>query len=203
MKKFVVSFCWLPVAGYLYAQQFGGQPPSQKWSQVNTDTVRIIFPRGLDSQAQRVSSIVHWLADQKPFSLGNELHKINIVLQNQTTIANGYVGLGPFRSEYFLNPNPNNFELGSIAWSDMLAVHEYRHVQQFNNFRNGLSKALYYLFGEEGLALGINASVPDWFYEGDAVFNETVLTNQGRGRLSQFLNEYKALWLAGKNYSWM
>ena len=128
---------------------------------------------------------------------------INIVLQNQTTIANGYVGLGPFRSEFFLTPPTNNFEEGSIGWVDQLAIHEYRHVQQFNNFRNGISKTMKFLFGEEGFALAINASIPDWFYEGDAVYNETILTNQGRGRLPLFLNTYPSLWQAGKKYSWM
>lgn len=186
-----------------FSQEFGGTPPSQKWQQISTDTARIIFPAGLDSTAQRVASIVHQLAASKPVSLGDKLRKINIVLQHQTTIGNGYVGLGPFRSEFFLTPITDNFQEGSISWPDQLALHEYRHVQQFNNFRNGLSNAMYYLFGEEGLALAINASIPDWFYEGDAVYNETVLTNQGRGRLPLFLNAYPSLWRAGKDYSWM
>lgn len=187
----------------LSAQNFGGNPPSQKWNQVNTDTVRIIFPVGMDSAANRVASIIHHLAAQKPASLGEQLRKINIVLQNQTTVGNGYVQLGPFRSEFFLTPVVNNFSEGSISWLDQLAIHEYKHVQQFNNFRNGLSKGMYYLFGEEGLALAINASVPDWFYEGDAVYNETLVTRQGRGRLPLFLNAYPSLWQANKKYSWM
>src|SRR5688572_11776993 len=109
------------------AQQFGGTPPPVKWSQINTDSARIIFPAGLDSQAKRVASIIHHLAAVNPLSLGNDLHKINIVLQNQTTIPNGYVGLGPYRSEFFLNPVMNNFEEGSITWIEQLAIHEYRH----------------------------------------------------------------------------
>jgi hypothetical protein len=198
---------------FLNAQQFGGNPPSIKWKQINTDTVKIIFPSGMDSQAQRVSSIVHYLAEHsstnssyaglRSFALGSQLHKINIVLQNQTTIANGYVGLGPFRSEFFLTPVLDNFNEGSIPWSDQLAVHEYRHVMQFNNFRNGLSKLMYHLFGDDGLSLAINAAIPDWFYEGDAVYNETVVTNQGRGRLPLFMNAYPSLWQSGKKYSWM
>jgi hypothetical protein len=197
---------------FLKAQQFGGNPPSVKWQQINTDTARIIFPAGLDSQAQRVSSVIHYLAKQsstnpssylKSFALGNQMRKINIVLQNQTTIANGYVGLGPFRSEFFLTPVLNNFNEGSIPWADQLAVHEYRHVMQFNNFHNGLSNLMYHLFGEDGFSLAINAAIPDWFYEGDAVYNETILTNQGRGRLPLFMNTYPTLWQAGKKYSWM
>lgn len=203
MRKLYVSLAFLCVTGFTNAQQFGGNPPSVKWRQINTDTARIIYPAGLDSQASRAASVVHYLAASKPFSLGNKLKKIDIVLQNQTTIPNGYVQLGPFRSEFYLTPDFNNFNQGSIPWGDQLALHEYRHVQQFNNFNNGLSRVMKTLFGEEGFALAINASVPDWFYEGDAVYQETALTPQGRGRLPQFLNAFPALWQAGKKYSWM
>jgi hypothetical protein len=113
------------------------------------------------------------------------------------------VSLAPYRSEFNLTPDLNNFDLGSISWPEALAVHEFRHVQQFNNFRVGISKAAYYLFGDEGLLVANNAAVPDWFYEGDAVYNETITTNQGRGRLPFFTNEYKSLWLNNKNYRWM
>lgn len=203
MRQLYLLACCVILSSYSFAQQFGGNPPALKWKQVNTDTARIIFPVGLDSQANRVASVIHYLAQQKPVSLGNQLKKINIVLQNQTIVANGYVGLGPFRSEFFLTPEFNNFQEGSISWPDQLAVHEYRHVQQFNNFRNGLSSVMKVLFGEDGYSLAINASIPDWFYEGDAVYNETVLTNQGRGRIPLFLNAYPSLWQAGKKYSWM
>jgi len=200
-RLYIIGFL-LFVTGHLYSQEFGGNPPAIKWKQINTDTARIIFPEGRDASAQRIASIVHFLA-AKDNSLGNKRNKINIVLQNQSTIANGYVGLGPYRSEFYLTPSLNNFELGSIDWADGLALHEYRHVQQFSNFRTGLSKAMYYLAGEEGLAVAINASIPDWFYEGDAVYNETVHSEQGRGRIPFFTNQYKSLWLAKKNYSWM
>ena len=199
----LVSFTFLIISfSFANAQEFGGNPPSVRWKQIDTDTARIIYPVGRDSAAQRVASIIHFLA-AKNNSLGSKRDKINIVLQNQSTVANGYVGLGPYRSEFFLTPSFNNFDLGSIAWSDALALHEYRHVQQFSNFRTGLSKVMYYLAGEEGLALAINAAIPDWFYEGDAVYNETVHSGQGRGRIPFFTNQYKSLWVDKKNYSWM
>ena len=171
--------------------------------QINTDTARIIFPSGLDSQANRIANIVHRMAAKRPLRLGDQLRKVDIVLQNLTTIPNGYVGLGPFRSEFFLTPPMNSFEQGTIPWNDQLAIHEYRHVQQYNNFNRGLSRLMRVLFGEEGLALAINASIPDWFFEGDAVHQETVLTRQGRGRLPLFQNAWPTLWREGKNYSWM
>jgi hypothetical protein len=135
--------------------------------------------------------------------LGTGFKKINVLLQSNTTIANGYVALAPFRSEFFLVPGGNIFEFGNLPWQEQLAIHEYRHVQQYNNFNRGLSKGLGVLFGQEGRAVANALSVPDWFFEGDAVYAETILTSQGRGRMPYFHNGYKALWREGKDYSWL
>ena len=191
----------LPAAGF--AQQFGGNPPSLKWRQINIPTARVIFPAGLDSTAQQVASIVHRLSLTTLPTIGMRQRKIDIVLQTLTTIPNGYVALAPFRSEYQLTPPQNSFELGSLPWQKTLAIHEYRHVQQYNNFRVGLSGALYYLFGEGGQELGNSLTIPNWFWEGDAVYQETLISDQGRGRLPFFFNGYRALWAGDKNYSWM
>ncbi|MEO8583161.1 MAG: hypothetical protein ABI415_05155 [Flavitalea sp.] len=187
----------------LMSQEFGGNPPSLKWKQINNDTVRVIFPIGLEKKASDVTALILKENATTLSTIGSTLRKVNIVMQNQTTTANGYVSLGPFRSEFFLTPNQNSFELGSLPWHKTLAMHEYRHVQQFNNFRKGLSKTFYILFGEEGQALANNLAIPDYFWEGDAVYQETLLSNQGRGRIPYFFNPYRSVWSSGKNYSWM
>ncbi|HYK56228.1 MAG TPA: hypothetical protein VEV15_07090, partial [Flavisolibacter sp.] len=184
------------------AQNFGGFPPSTRWRQINTDTARIIYTKGATQQAERIATLIHRQAADSSFSIGDKVRKVNIVLQSRTTLANGYVALAPFRSEYYLIPSSNVFEFGNLPWYENLAIHEYRHLQQYNNFKNGLSKGLFYLFGEQGQALGNALTVPDWFFEGDAVHAETALTQQGRGRLPYFLSGYNSLWLEGKNYSW-
>jgi hypothetical protein len=185
------------------AQEFGGNPPSVKWQQINTPAARVIFPAGLDSVGQRVAGVVQQINNLTKPTIGYKQRQINIVLQNQLITTNGYVGLAPFRSEFYAVPAQNSFSLGSIDIADQLAVHEFRHVQQYNNSDVGLTRFLRILFGEAGQALGYALSVPNWFAEGDAVFNETHLTNQGRGRLPYFFNGYRSLWAAGKNYSWM
>jgi hypothetical protein len=186
-----------------YTQIFGGNPPSLRWKQINTPASRVIFPSGLDSTATRITNIISFIKEPTAATIGNKSKKINIVLQNQTTISNGYVALGPFRSEYFLTPSQNSFDLGSLPWPDQLTIHEYRHVEQFNNFNVGLSKVMHVLFGQEGQALANNAAIPNWFFEGDAVFNETNLSKQGRGSLPSFFNGYRSLWEEGKDYSWL
>jgi hypothetical protein len=186
-----------------FAQQFGGNPPSVKWKQVNTPAVKVIFPQGLDSVAFNVAGIIERVNHPVQSTIGSRQKKVSIVLQDKTTIPNAYVGLAPFRSEFYLTPDQNSFELGSLPWADQLAIHEYRHVQQYNNFNVGLSKVVSTIFGQGGQAVANSLSIPDWFFEGDAVYNETLVSNQGRGRLPYFYNGYRALWAADKNYSWM
>jgi len=152
-----------------FSQQFGGNPPSLKWNQINTDTVRVIFPVGEQKKANEIAGIVQSLARNKPNALGKGFKKISIVLQNQSTVSNAYVGLGPWRSEFLLMPEQNSFELGSIPWHKTLSLHEYRHVHQFNNFRKGLSQLFYILAGEYGLSFANGTAIPNWFWEGDAV----------------------------------
>jgi hypothetical protein len=185
------------------AQRFGGNPPSLKWRQIDTDTVRVIFPKGLENEAARVVNMSHLLNRKTGSTMGTDQRKINIVLQKNTVVSNGYVGLAPWRSEYYMTPLQNSLQLGSLPWVDNLVIHENRHVQQYMNFRKGLSKLAYIVAGEEGLAVANSAAVPDWFFEGDAVFQETMVSRQGRGRLPDFYNGYRSLKLAGKQYSFM
>lgn len=191
------------ISSNAFSQVFGGDPASIKWKQINTSSSRVIFAKGLDSVATRITNIISFIKNPTQKTIGNQTKKINIVLQNQTTVSNAYVSLGPFRSEFFLTPDQNSFEMGSLPWPDQLTIHEYRHVEQYNNFNVGLSKVMRTIFGEEGQALANNAAIPNWFYEGDAVYNETNLSQQGRGNLPEFFNAYRSLWKAGKNYSWM
>jgi hypothetical protein len=185
------------------AQTFGGNPPSIKWKQINTPAAKVIFPNGLDTMAMRVANIVQQMNGVIQPTIGYKQKQVSIILQNQTTIANAYVGLAPFRSEFYLTPEQNSFDVGSLPWNEQLAIHEFRHVQQYNNFNVGLSHVLKVLFGEGGQALGNDLSIPDWFFEGDAVFNETHVSEQGRGRLPYFFNGFRSLWAEGKDYSYM
>jgi hypothetical protein len=186
-----------------YGQQFGGNPSSLRWRQINTDTIRVIFPAGLDSTAERIAAVTHQLQVKYSHTIGGQIRKVNLVLQNNSTLSNAYVALAPYRSEFYLMPPQNALELGAQNWADNLAIHEFRHVQQYSNFNHGWSKLLSVLFGQDGQAVANAAAVPDWFFEGDAVYNETLLSRQGRGRLPFFFNGYRSLYQAGKQYNFM
>jgi len=202
MKKLLI-FCCLFCFLLTRAQQFGGNPSFIEWRQINTPEARVIYPEGLDSIAQRVMAIVTYMHKNYSGTIGEKLRKINIVLQSNTSVTNGYVQLAPYRSEFYLMPPQDAFELGAQNWADNLSIHEFRHVQQYSNFNNGISKKLFYLFGEQGQDLANAASIPNWFFEGDAVYNETTLSHQGRGRLPAFFAGYRSIFDAGKHYTYM
>ncbi|MEN9571413.1 MAG: hypothetical protein RL172_2644 [Bacteroidota bacterium] len=199
-KLLAVFIVW-PVAAI--GQNFGGNPSMLKWKQVNTPQSRVIYPHGIDSQAARVSSVIHLLDTATAYSIGNKRRKWNVVLQNQTTNSNAYVRLAPVISELYMTPDQNNFSSGSLRWDDNLVIHEQRHMQQFANFNNGLTRVFSFLLGQEGQLLANGITIPDYFFEGDAVWQETLVSSQGRGRMPAFFNGMKSLWLGNKQYNWM
>lgn len=201
--KITLSIIFLLFVSFsIYSQQFGANPSSVKWKKMKGAVAYIVYPLGADSAAVRVNAITRLLENQASGRLGNASLQIPIVLQTLSTVSNAYVGLGPWRSEFFLFPPQDALKLGSTSWLDNLSVHEYRHVHQYANFRKGLSKFAYLIAGQEGQALANSASVPDWFFEGDAVYTETKYLSQGRGRLPGFYEPFRSLWMANKKYSY-
>ncbi len=185
-----------------FAQRIGLLPPSVKWKQLKDDSLRIIFPEGHEAQARRVASLMLKVAAVDPITTKGRYTPIPVVLQPYTNISNGYVGLAPYVSELYLQPNENPFSLGSLDWLDLLAIHEYRHVQQLNAVNQGLSHTVKSLFGDLAFTALYNLAVPDWFREGDAVYAETKWTYQGRGRLSSFTLPFRMKVLQGETWNY-
>ncbi len=185
------------------SQEFGRFRPGISWQQIDDPAVRVIFPKGLEDQASRVASNIRFINQNHLAAIGLRTKKINLILNNQGIISNGYVTLMPYRSEFYTTPLQSGFELGSLPWLDLLSLHEYRHALQYINARDGLTKGSWWLTGESGWGAMINLSIPGWFFEGDAVATETSLTNQGRGRMPSFLEQYKSILTGGKPYSYM
>jgi len=203
IKQAILLFLFFAQGYSATAQNFGGNPASIQWKQINTGQVRVIFPTGLDSQANRIANVLKLLGDTTIKTIGANLRKWNVVLQNQTTIPNAYVRMAPILSEFYMTPPQDNFSTGSIRWDDNLSIHESRHIQQFSNFNKGFTKVFSFFLGQEGQLLANGMTVPDYFFEGDAVWQETLVSAQGRGRMPSFYNGFKSLWLGNKNYSWM
>ncbi len=158
----------------------GGQnPPSVKFEQINTPNFQIIYPTLLEDDAQRIANTLEKIIGEVTRSLGRSPKPISIILQNQGVTSNGFVQMAPRRMEIYTIP-PQEFD--AQDWLNSLAVHELRHVIQYDN----LSRILGAPFFEELKLALFGVNLPAWFFEGDAVITETLLSPAGRGRQPSF-----------------
>jgi len=177
----------------------GTLPATVSWRQIKTEKFTVIYPREIDSIAQRYA----WLLDNSYRSvqapLRADVQHVPVVLYPHNVYSNGMVVWTPRRMELFTTPPVNSY---AQMWDKQLALHETRHVAQMSQLHKGFFKGLHYFIGEqaEGIAAGIYLT--KWFLEGDATVAETAGSNSGRGRQAEFLMPIKAFVLSGYNFSW-
>ncbi len=175
-------------------------PPHLRWQEIRSPHFRVLYPEGLDTAAQRTARRLEAVHGPEGATLGVQAKPIAVVMQNQTTVSNGFVTFLPRHAEFFTTPEQGQ-GLGTVDWLDGLVVHEFRHVNQFDKARQGFGRVLVPLLGEGGL--GVSAvGVPQWFFEGDAVGTETAFTRSGRGRIPYFGLGLRANLLAGRLYNY-
>ena len=194
MKVWIV--CLLLVSTVSLAQIPGSNNPNLssaiKWQQIKSPHFKVIYTEGNEEQAQHVTHILERIHEPAARSLGVTPRRFPIVLQNHTTIPNGFVTVGPYRSEFYTTAPQNYLRLGNDLWLERLAVHEYRHMAQFEKALSPFNKAAYFLTGEFGAGFFASIAAPAWFFEGDAVGIETAAANSGRGVIPSFLMPFKA-----------
>ncbi|MFO7369936.1 MAG: hypothetical protein R6X09_06680 [Bacteroidales bacterium] len=195
---------WLLLAALLYPVMLTGQfystgsaPASHKWNEISTDHYRIIFPRGLLEEAD---SLVREMEYYLPHTLNNFApswkRKTNVILHNTSVLSNGYVTLAPRRMELVLTPPQDSY---AQKWTSQLVVHESRHVAQLSSLNQGFTRYLNWIGGEIGPGM-VSAQMPTWFYEGDAVYNETRLSEAGRGRIPGFEMPLRTLLMENEGF---
>lgn len=180
----ILLFCFCAPA---FGQEvLENNPPSVKFYKINTPHFKVLYPRGFDAEAQRMANTLEHIYLPESGSMGAKPRKISIILQNQSSVSNGFVTLTPWRSEFYTMPPQDYNFLGTNDWLDQLASHEYRHIVQYQQANSGFNRVLYYAFGPATLAAMASLSVPEWVWEGDAVATETAFTHSGRGRIPNF-----------------
>ncbi len=177
----------------------GQDPASLKWMQIKTGRFTVIFPgefasggidfaRSLDESYSKLVSIY----PEKKF-------KIPVVIHNHTVHPNGYVAWAPRRMEIYPTPEQNTIPLDPVK---QLTLHELTHVFQMTSLKKGISDIASVILGEQFTGI-MAALLPLWFFEGQAVFAETVLTESGRGRSPSFQKQLKAIAVEkGKMYKY-
>ncbi|TDQ07036.1 TolB family protein [Pedobacter metabolipauper] len=195
--KFLILIILSLISHTAFSQIFSADqnPLSVKWRQINVSGFQLIYPVELEKEAQRMANTISYIFPYVGGSLGRQKTSIPIVLQNRGVIANGFVQLAPKKSEFYTTP-PQQFD--SQDWLNNLAVHELRHVAQFDKLTGGKAHP----FPEDVYFAWFGVSLPLWYFEGDAVTIETALTNAGRGRQPSWVMPYRANLLEGKNYTY-
>ncbi|CAN5387556.1 hypothetical protein BH09BAC3_BH09BAC3_14480 [soil metagenome] len=193
------------VALQSYSQESVNQQtnaPAINWYQLNTPNFRVLYPQGFEIQAQRVANNLETIREPEAKSMGVLPKKISVILQNNSSLSNGFVTVAPRRSEFYAMPPQNYNFAGTNDWLDLLSSHEYRHIVQFQRSITGFNKALYYVFGQQATAGMAFAAAPQWFWEGDAVATETAFTKSGRGRIPNFDLLFRTNIMEGRTFNY-
>lgn len=196
----LILFCFQSSAQESVTQETNA--PGIKWYQINTTNFRILYPEGFDAQAQRVANTLETIREPEARTIGAKPKKISIILQNQSSLSNGFVTLAPRRSEFYTMPAQNYNFVGTNDWLNTLSSHEYRHIAQFQRSITGFNKIVYYVFGQQALAGFAFAAAPQWFWEGDAVATETAFTPSGRGRIPNFDLVFRTNIMEGRAFNY-
>ncbi len=183
MKHFSLILLLFVVQYQVSAQN--QNPPDILWKSIKSPHFEVIFPNEIVKEAQRITNTLEWAYNHDTKSLNIKPKPISIVLYTQSNISNAFAALSPRRMGWYLTPPQSITSLGSVDWVQTLAMHEYRHVVQYAKNKQHFTKFVTYLFGDMGQYM-MRWSIPDWFFEGDAIDMETALSNGGRGRLPAF-----------------
>jgi hypothetical protein len=182
--------------GFLSAQYYetGQDPASVKWLQIKTERFRIIYPESYGKEGVLFAKSLDESYSKLNGLFPERKFRIPVIIHSYSTESNGYVAWAPKRMEIYPAPDQNSIPLGTRT---QLTIHELTHVFQMASLSNGFSKFMSYLLGEQFTGI-TSAMLPLWYFEGNAVFTESLLTPSGRGRTPSFLQDFKAITLENK-----
>lgn len=167
--------------------------PRIKWKQIEAEKFTLIFPEQFSDQAPNLAWQLNIFLDQMNRNFDRPIQKTPFIVQQNHITPNGFVMLAPRKSELY--PTPSAIA-DNQEWLPNLALHESRHVIQFDNLTGKLHGAFF-----QQLALALFAlHLPAWYFEGDATLQETLFSEGGRGRLSSWNMPLRTNILTGRHY---
>ena len=186
--------------GYARAQYVsrGADPAGVTWSYIRAPHFDVIFPDSARGEGERLTRLLSRVYLPASATLGFTPRRVPVILHPYNLQSNGMVVWAPSRMEIFSTaPTESNAQ----PWLEQLALHEYRHVVQTDMMNRGFTRALYYLMGEQAVALPA-ALIKPWLFEGDAVGSETAMSFTGRGRAPSFEMGMRTIVLDRKKYAY-
>lgn len=194
------SIQWVLLFTLTLFSLYGQYSPGRDWKEMETDHHRFIFPASMTMEAIRSASLAEEYHPLLRADLNlTRAYEFPIILTGEDLTANGYVATFPMRSVWFSRPVGEG--MGTTEWYRLLAVHEGRHMAQYERLNHATSHLLRLLGGDAWASIAIGV-IPTWILEGDAVYSETELTLSGRGRLKAFSAGWEALAYEERDYSY-
>jgi Tol biopolymer transport system component len=197
MKKiacFILFF--LPLASFAQNQN----PSKLHYKKITTDNFEIVFPEEISEKAQQTANVLENLYQSNTNKLQSYPKPISLIMYNQSATSNAYARIAPRKMGWYVTPIQNS-SLGITDWFTTLSLHEYAHVIQYNKNKQNFTKLASIFFGDFGHAV-FQYSIPDWFFEGDAVYSETVFSESGRGRVSNFSLPIRTILLSDQKFNY-
>ncbi len=166
--------------------------PSIRWQTISTPHFRILFPAENKSLARKTAVFLEQTYRPVGKRLGIRAAKTTLILNTRNSISNAYAALAPRRMEWNMSPMPSMI-FGPVPWQQILSLHEFSHISQIDTGNRGVIRLASLGFGQIGELAGLFWAYPFWYFEGDAVYSETVLSRGGRGRSAFFYNPVRMI----------
>ncbi|MBI9102514.1 MAG: hypothetical protein JEY99_08875 [Spirochaetales bacterium] len=195
MKKLFLLIIFLMIFTVGLSAQNGWLPETE-WKIIRGEMVDVIFPAELENEGQRAAGLLDHTMEELSRTLNLEkIRRWKLILWYGNSSSNGYVTAGPRYSLW--NSGIDSFTFSDGEWLSLMASHEGRHMAQYDRINQGFGGFLHLLFGDGATRYIGSLCIPSWLFEGDAVLEETLLTESGRGRSSDFTVGMKAHLLEG------
>lgn len=176
--------------------EFTQSTSSLEWETISNEFVQVIYPSYLKKESVYVANLIEHYSQYVGKTYEIEKPKsFPLIIRAEMADPNGFVTLAPRRSEWYSSSSYSNY-VGSSEWYQTLAIHEYRHVNQYDHANQKTIHALRYLFGDMAQFFSHFSALQSWYFEGDAVWAETKYTDAGRGRSPLFMARLKAVILS-------
>jgi hypothetical protein len=179
-------------------------PPDQQWRKIRAEHFDVIFPHGIEADAQRAANALETMYAPLARSLGASLPRHTVVIlatENVTRLSGGSVSLFPRMASFNMMPQQGFW--GTNDWITTLTVSEARRLVQIAKMNHGYGKWASTLFGEAGLASAIGMALPGWWMEGDAAVAQATTMRGGAAQYASSEMATRAMLLSGQHFTYM
>jgi len=159
--------------------------PALRFRALPTAHFVIYFHQGEDRLAQRLARIAEetWHALERPLAV-TPPRKTHVVLADQTELYNGYATPLPYDTVVIYTVTPSGSAMDTDDWLRIAFTHEFTHIVHLDR-SEGWARVVRGIFGRAPYAFP-NLFLPPWQIEGLAVYEESVITGEGRLHAGDF-----------------